>query len=409
MSKPSIEILRDSCVGCGLCVKACPFGAISIRERRAVIDYSVCTLCGACVSSCQTYQAIADNRSEESAPTESAGDVWVYCERGGAGVGESPLLPVSRELLGEARRLASVRGVAVVAVLIGHELTAAADEAARYGADVVKFADQPALAFYRDEPYARILAEAIRRGAPEILLGGATAVGRALLPRVAVMVHAGLTADCTSLDIDPRTGLLRQTRPAFGGNILATIVCRHKRPQMATVRAGVLPSPHPEPRREAARMEPLEVAEEHMASALECLAFESGGSGGSDLHQADIIVTAGGGTGGAEGVALVRELANAVGGALGASRTVVDLGWLPYAQQIGQTGTTVQPRLYIACGVSGAIQHLVGMQNSETIVAINRDPDAAIFDCADYAVVGDLHDIIPAWMNELRRGNDICR
>lgn len=403
MRKPSIEILRDRCVGCGLCVKACPFGAISIRERRAVIDESICTLCGACVSSCQTYQAIADHRSEEIAPTEAAGDVCVYCECEGAGDSESFLLPVSRELLGEARRLASVRNVAVVAVLIGHNLTSAAEEAARYGADAVKFADHPALEFYRDEPYARILADAIRRETPEILLGGATAVGRALLPRVAVRVHAGLTADCTELDIDPRTGLLRQTRPAFGGNILATIVCRHKRPQMATVRAGVLPCPNPEPRRSEARMEALEIREADVASELEHLGFEGVTGSGSDLHQAEIIVTAGSGTGGGEGVALVRELAEALGGALGASRAVVDAGWLPYELQIGQTGTTVQPRLYIACGVSGAIQHLVGMQNSEMIVAVNRDPDAPIFECADYAVAGDLHDIIPAWLNELRR------
>lgn len=399
MSKASIEILRDRCVGCGLCVKACPFGAISIREGLAEIDYSVCTLCGACVSSCRTYQAIADHRSEETAPDESVGDVWVYCECDG---GE--LLPVSRELLGEARRLASVRGAAVVAVLIGHELAAAAEEAALYGADAVKSADHSALKFYRDEPYARILAGEIRRGTPEILLGGATAVGRALLPRVAVMVHTGLTADCTSLDIDPQTGLLRQTRPAFGGNILATILCRQKRPQMATVRAGVLPTPQPDRRRTAAHMESLEIAESSLASALECLGFESVGTGGADLHEAEIIVTAGSGTGGPDGVARVRELAEALGGALGASRAVVDAGWLPYDHQIGQTGTTVQPRLYIACGVSGAIQHLVGMQNSETIVAINRDPDAPIFDHADYAVAGDIHDIIPAWLNELRHG-----
>ncbi len=400
MSKPSIEILRDRCVGCGLCVKACPFGAISMRERRAEIDYSVCTLCGACVSSCRTYQAIADHRSAEAtAPAEPASDVWVYCERDG-----EELLPVSRELLGEARRLASERGTAVVAMLIGHELAKSAEEAARYGADAVKVADHPGLEFYLDEPYARILAGAIRRGTPEILLGGATAVGRALLPRVAVMVHTGLTADCTSLDIDPETGLLRQTRPAFGGNILATILCRHKRPQMATVRAGVLPCPQPDRRRTAARVESLEVAESDLASALECLGFKPAGTGGADLHEAEIIVTAGSGTGGPEGVALVRELAEALEGALGASRAVVDAGWLPYEHQIGQTGTTVQPRLYIACGVSGAIQHLVGMQNSETIVAINRDPDAPIFDYADYAVVSDLHDIIPAWLNELRHG-----
>lgn len=405
MSSPSIEILTDRCVGCGLCVKACPFGALSIQERKAVIDYSACTLCGSCVSICRRYEAIADRRGDEvTVAGPPAGDVWVFCEREGDG-----LLPVSRELLAEARRLAGKRGTNVAAVLIGADLANCVSEAYRYGADSVHLAEHPSLAIYRDEPYATILTHAIRQGQPEILLGGATAVGRALLPRVAVMVHTGLTADCTSLDIDARTGLLLQTRPAFGGNILATILCRERRPQMATVRQGVLPRPSPRTEQDAPEPARIEFQEEDLASAIECLRHQGAATGGNDLHEAEIIVTAGSGTGGPEGVALVRQLAEALGAALGASRAVVDAGWLPYELQIGQTGTTVQPRLYIACGVSGAIQHRVGMQNSETIVAINRDPDAPLFEYADYAMVGHLQDLIPELIQRLRGTNRTLR
>jgi electron transfer flavoprotein alpha subunit len=238
--------------------------------------------------------------------------------------------------------------------------------------------------------------------APRILLGGATAVGRALLPRVAVEVHTGLTADCTQLEIDPDSGLLLQTRPAFGGNLLATITCAAHRPQMATVRPGVFPAPPPDPAR-TGEIVRVPVPAAWCAPSCAWLAYRPRAAADLDLRSAEVIVAAGFGVGGPKGVALVQELAVALGGVLGASRAVVDAGWVSYPHQVGQTGITVQPRLYVACGVSGAIQHLVGMQNSATIVAINRDPEAPILRMADIALAGDLFEIIPELLRQLGR------
>jgi electron transfer flavoprotein alpha subunit/Pyruvate/2-oxoacid:ferredoxin oxidoreductase delta subunit len=395
MSNHRIQILEDRCTGCGLCVKACPFGAISLRERKAVIDYDACTLCGACASVCRKFNAIEVQGDTRRGPTGQS-DVWVVCETDESG---DALAHVSRELLGAATRLAGELKVGVGAVLVGHGLDAVVEEAGRFGAARIFVADAPELAVYRDEPYAAILANLIRRETPEIILGGATAVGRALLPRVAVMVHAGLTADCTELSIDPETGLLLQTRPAFGGNILATITCEQHRPQMATVRPGVLPDPAPlvtrasEPAHSEVVRVPLVAAD--LRSAIEWLGFTPKARGGVDLREAEIIVAAGYGVGGPDGVDLVARFAEKIGGVLGATRAVVDAGWVEYAHQVGQTGTTVQPKLYIACGLSGAIQHIVGMQSSDKIIAINKDPEAPIFDYADVAVVGDVLEIVP--------------
>ncbi len=395
MSNHRIQILEDRCTGCGLCVKACPFGAISLRERKAIIDYDACTLCGACASVCRKFNAIEVKGDTRCGPT-GQNDVWVICETDESG---SALAHVSRELLGAATRLAGELKVGVGAVLVGHGLDVVAEEAGRFGAARIFVADAPELAVYRDEPYAAILANLIRRETPEIILGGATAVGRALLPRVAVLVHTGLTADCTELSIDPETGLLLQTRPAFGGNILATITCEQHRPQMATVRPGVLPDPAPSVTRasEPAHFEVVRVplVATDLRSAIEWLGFTPKARGGVGLREAEIVVTAGYGVGGLDGVGMVAKFAEKIGGVLGATRAVVDAGWVEYAHQVGQTGTTVQPKLYIACGVSGAIQHIVGMQSSDKIIAINKDPEAPIFDYADVAVVADVLEIVP--------------
>ena len=331
--------------------------------------------------------------------TRTTGDVWVFCECGEDG----QLLAVSLELLGAARTLAAKQGGGTAAVLLGGAtVRSAATQAVAFGADRVFLVTGPALERFSDTVFAGCVSGLIREHRPAILLGGATAIGRALLPRIAIDIHTGLTADCTELDIEPATGLLLQTRPAFGGNILATITCNHHRPQMATVRPGVLPRPNPDPGCPGEIVEcpaPVECLEPD----LRWLGFRPRSQGDVDLHAAEIIVTAGYGVGGPTGVELVARLAQALGGALGASRAVVDAGWLPYSHQVGQTGTTVQPKLYVACGVSGAIQHLVGMQNSGTIVAINKDPAAPIFASADVALVGDLLDILPPLISAVAR------
>lgn len=338
--------------------------------------------------------------STPSAPAASAAEstasreVWVFGETLTSG----SLTHVAAELLGAASDLAAATGGTVCAVLIGDSLVRGIAEAGAFGASRVYVAESASLARYDDERYAAILAELIRQHRPAILLGGATAIGRALLPRVAVLVHTGLTADCTQLAIDPKTGLLLQTRPAFGGNLMATITCASHRPQMATVRPGVLKAPAPQSGRQA---EVIRVPVGDLPSHLRWLEFRPRTRKGVDLRSAEIIVTAGFGCGGPPGVKLVAQLAEALGGVLGASRAVVDAGWVEYPHQVGQTGMTVQPKLYVACGVSGAIQHLVGMQNSETIVAINKDSEAPIFRHADVAVTGDLLEVIPELLRQL--------
>lgn len=326
------------------------------------------------------------------------GECWVFCELGTDG----GLAHVSRELLGAARRLVLISGRGVGAVVLGSDTARAAREAVACGADRVYVMDDPTLARFDDERVSACLCRLVLDAMPAILLGGATAVGRAVLPRLAVAVHTGLTADCTRLDIDPDSGRLLQTRPAFGGNVLATIVCERHRPQMATVRPGVFPAPLADAQRvgEIIRL-PAPAA---VPERLRWLAFRPRAEGEVDLRAAEVIVTAGYGAGGPAGVELVRRLAHALGGAVGASRAVVDAGWLSYPHQVGQTGTTVQPKLYVACGVSGAIQHIVGMQNSATIVAINKDPDAPVFQYADVALVGDVLEVIPELLRVLAAG-----
>ncbi|MCX6357122.1 MAG: electron transfer flavoprotein subunit alpha/FixB family protein, partial [Candidatus Aureabacteria bacterium] len=259
-----------------------------------------------------------------------------------------------------------------------------------------------ALEEFNDESYARLLTKLIREQRPEIVLAGATCIGRALIPRVAVELRTGLTADCTGLDIQEGTGHLLQTRPAFGGNIMATILCNRHRPQMATVRHKVMKAlPADEAR--AGEVVRVPVAGEECESRLAVLKSVEEVAETINITEADIIVSGGRGVGGKEKFSVVCDLARALGAAVGASRSAVDAGWVPYSYQVGQTGKTVQPKLYVACGISGAIQHLVGMQSSDIIIAVNKDPDAPIFKVATYGLVGDLFEIIPRLIREIQR------
>ena len=371
----SVKVISDKCTACETCVSACPFGAIEMREGKAFIT-DACTMCGACVEACE-FKAI--ERTEEAAgpvaDLSAYKGVWVFAEQHKGGIAS-----VALELLGAGRILADKRKTKLSAVFIGHGIRASAQELIAFGADTVYVADNPALAAFNDDTYAAILTTLATQHKPEIILAGATAIGRSFFPKVASSLHTGLTADCTVLDIDAETGHLHQTRPAFGGNIMATIVTPNHRPQMATVRHKVMkPSP-----RDSARTGKIIDVKLTQTGALRTKVIKTVEELGETVNicEADIIVAGGRGLGSAKNFQLLEELAKVLGGAVAATRGAVDEGWIPYSHQVGQTGKTVCPKLYIACGISGAIQHLAGMRSSKAIVAINKDPEAPIFKLA---------------------------
>jgi electron transfer flavoprotein alpha subunit len=338
---------------------------------------------------------------ETSAPkleTPSAGskEVWVFVEQT-----EGKAATVSWELLGIGRQLSNDIGGRLAAVVLGQEVRHLADEAFAHGADMAYLVDSPVLHWYRTEPYLLAMTNLARKYKPEILLLGATTMGRDLAGAVATTLRTGLTADCTGLTIDPVSKLLEQTRPAYGGNIMATILCEERRPQMATVRPRVMPMPEKQPGRSGRLIEEkLELQEAAVPSRV--LEYHREEAGEIRIEDSEIIVAGGRGIGGPAGFKLLQELAEVLGGTIGASRGAVDAGWLPAAYQVGQTGKTVRPKLYFACGISGAIQHLVGMQTADVIVAINADSAAPIFKVATYGLVGDVFKIIPALTEAFR-------
>lgn len=301
---------------------------------------------------------------------------------------------VSLELIGKARDLAAGLETNVSVILLGHQVSHLEKELIAFGADRVIVLDDPVLEEYRTEPYTQGITAVIHAFKPEIVLFGATAIGRDLAPRVAGRVHTGLTADCTSLDIDPEKKEFRMTRPAFGGNVMATIVCPEFRPAMATVRPGVMVKELRDDARqgEVVRFDYTFVENQAYFQIEEVIKKVSHKI---DITQAKVLVSGGRGMGDASCFEILQGLADALGGEVSCSRAVVDAGWQPKERQVGQTGKTVRPQLYIACGISGAIQHLAGMEESDYIIAINKDPDAPIFNVADVGIVGDLHRIVP--------------
>lgn len=327
---------------------------------------------------------------------------------------DKKLSGIALELLGEANKLAKDLGTDVTAVLVGSDIKELADELGAYGADKVIVIDDPELKEYRTEPYTHALAETINKFKPEIMLVGATPIGRDLGPRVSARVATGLTADCTQLDIgdfplkaipgkeaEQKHNQLLMTRPAFGGNTIATIACPNNRPQMATVRPGVMKKL---PKDAAHKAEIIEFNPGFAVNGnyVEILDIVKSVSQAVDIMDAKILVSGGRGMKAPENFAILEELAEVLGGQVSCSRAVVDAGWKPKDLQVGQTGKTVRPNLYIACGISGAIQHLAGMEESDIIVAINKDEYAPIFDVADYGIVGDVFKIVPELTKALK-------
>ncbi|HOE64175.1 MAG TPA: electron transfer flavoprotein subunit alpha [Candidatus Sumerlaeota bacterium] len=388
-----IYVDQEQCTGCQICLPSCPFGAIELQGDKAFIIEEKCTLCGACVDACP-MQAIV--RTKETIVEQKIIDiasyrgVWIFAEQR---LGK--IQNVTFELLGAGRILANERKQELCAVLLGHNIREQAKELLFYGADKVYVIDDPILENFQDDPYSECVQHLVRAYKPEILLCGATNIGRSFIPQVAVKLETGLTADCTGFAIDSEKGNLLQTRPAFGGNIFATIATMRHRPQMATVRHKVM---KPAERLAAPHGEIIEVSIPEKAKQVRTRFIQRVEELEEtvNLAEADIIVSGGRGLGDPKNFDFIRALAKALGGAVGSSRAAVDAGWISYSHQVGQTGKTVCPKLYIAVGISGAVQHLVGMRSSDTIVAINKDPEAPIFKVATYGIVGDFKEIVPA-------------
>ncbi len=389
-----IVINTEKCTGCAQCVESCPYTSIEIRDGKAHIN-EYCRFCRTCLSVCPegAIIEIVEEGDEQEADISGYKGVWVFAEQR-----DGHIAPVAFELIGAGRRLADELGTELSAVLLG-STAEEAGELIKWGADRVYHANDPMFMKFNDEPYAQLLAGLIRKHKPEIVLAGATPIGRSFIPRIAARLKTGLTADCTALEIDKDSGNLLQVRPAFGGNIMATILCPNYRPQMATVRPRVMKRGVYAAERTG---EVVPVAAENLTcrtrvidtvkEVSECLV---------NLQEAEVIVAGGRGVG-EKGFRMLEELAELLGGAVGASRAAVDEGWIPYSHQVGQTGKTVCPKIYIACGISGAVQHLVGMQSSDIIIAINKNPEAPIFNMATYGIVGDVNEVVPLFIKKIK-------
>ncbi|MCZ7381257.1 MAG: FAD-binding protein [Candidatus Methanoperedens sp.] len=417
------RLIPGKCIACGArCQSACPEDAIEMNDRgEPIINVEKCIGCRRCVKVCPAQalemyytpdeqkilaQIAATSKGiepekisiEEAAAISDIKEyrgVWVFVEHA-----EGEPATVSWELLGAGAKLAQSLGVELCSVVIGDKVGALCQESVAYGASRVYLIDSPVFHYYRTETYNKAICYLVKKYKPEILLMGATGLGRDLAGAVATKLNTGLTADCTGLDIDDK-GFLLQTRPAFGGNIMATIFTERTRPQMATVRPHVMLLPEKDTSRKGEIVrESFAIKEEDVTTKVLEVVNDQGEC--IDLAAAEVIVSGGRGMRGSENFGLLQELAEELGGVIGCSRAVVEAGWMPAERQVGQTGKTVRPKIYIACGISGAIQHLVGMQSSDVIIAINQDRNAPIFEVATYGIVGDVFQVVPAIINNIR-------
>ncbi len=389
----TVWIEVDLCNGCKRCLKACPYGAVEMRGDKAHI-LERCTSCGACLEVCRQKALQSDAAPRPIPDFSDRQGVWIFAEQR-----EAVLHPVSLELLGKAQDLAADLEQEVSALLLGFRVSRLSQPLIEHGAQRVYLVEHKALKDYRTIAYTKVIEELIRAHKPNILLMGATHIGRDLAPRLSRRVAVGLTADCTELTIDPKEKILLQTRPAFGGNVMATIANRYSRPQMATVRPGVMEArPKARPKGQVIKHKTSLTEKEIGTKILEVVRE---GKKAVNLSDAKVIVAGGRGVGDAEGFKVLKNLAKAVGGEIAGTRVAVEEGWIPVERQIGQTGQSVHPELYIACGISGAIQHRAGITNSRYIIAINKDPRAPIFQVADWGIVGDLHEVVPEMVQQL--------
>jgi electron transfer flavoprotein alpha subunit len=375
---------------------SCPFGIIEIIDKKAVIKDG-CNLCGACVTACK-FNAIEITREVETTIDKSLyKGVWVFAEQRGG-----KLANVTLELLGEGRKLADELKEPLVAVILGKGIEPLSKKLIAQGADKVFVADAPELESFLEDSYTQVIVDLVKQERPNIILYGATAIGRSLAPKVAARLETGLTADCTGLEVDVAERNLLQTRPAFGGNLMATILCPNHRPQMATVRPKVF-KPLAEDSSRTGEVVSVDLSSTKWDIRAKVLEVVKETGYVVNLEEANIIVSGGRGLCDPKNFAMVEELAKVLGGAVGASRAAVDAGWIPYAHQVGQTGKTVGPKVYFACGLHGALQHMAGMSSSDIIIAINKNPDAPIFKIATYGIVGDVREVLPLLTKEFQK------
>lgn len=397
-----IKVNESTCTGCSLCRASCLYDAIEIVDKVAKINEN-CVFCGACIDVCKDDSIKITGAEEEKDFSEYSG-VFVYLETHGPEIAD-----VGLELASEGRKLADSLGVPLSAVTIGSGISKNCEIAFQYGVDKLYLIDNHIFEHNLDDIYSKALVQIISKYKPEIFLAGATSFGRTLIPKVAAILKTGLTADCTELAIDDEKKILLQTRPTFGGNILATIITRNARPQMATVRPHVMEKKilNDIPEDPGGRIIKIEIDEKKFKTKYKMLGTEMEEGEKINITDYDVIVAGGRGLGSGDKFELLKELADALNGVVGASRAAVDAGWISYPHQVGQTGKTVNPNIYIACGISGAIQHLAGMQTSDIIIAINKDAAAPIFKVANYGIAGDLFEIIPMLIKRIKDGKPL--